>query len=87
MAESFDRLGSVRSSCLLTQLPCRFEVYLMVCKFCLTGLPLFIRWQAPTLNVESLGAATINVVTIMLVGSQLPYRHQVDAIMQQAARE
>ena len=58
----------------------------MVCKFCLTGLPLFIRWRSPTLNIESLGAACINVATIMLVGSQLPYRHSVDAVMQQASQ-
>ena len=64
----------------------RFEVYLMFCKFCLTGLPLFIRWQLPTLNIESLMAACINVATIVLVGNKLPYRHSVDAIMQQGAQ-
>ena len=55
-------------------------------KFCLTGLPLFIRWQMPTLNIESLGATCINVATIVLVGENLPYRNRIDATLQQASQ-
>ena len=40
----------------------------------------------PTLNIESLGATCINVVTIVLVGERLPYRNRIDATLQQGSQ-